>query len=34
LSTGVEQASGKPKYAPKSSVTREAMAAFIYRMKS
>ncbi|QYM77027.1 S-layer homology domain-containing protein [Leucobacter luti] len=34
LSTGVEQASGKPKYLPKSSVTREAMAAFLYRMKS
>ncbi|QYM77025.1 S-layer homology domain-containing protein [Leucobacter luti] len=31
LSTGVEQASGKPKYLPKSSVTREAMAAFLYR---
>ncbi|WP_449282919.1 S-layer homology domain-containing protein, partial [Leucobacter sp.] len=33
LSTGVKQKSGKPKYMPKSSVTREAMAAFIYRLK-
>jgi hypothetical protein len=31
LSTGIKQDSGKPAYAPKSSVTREAMAAFLYR---
>ncbi|WP_449282593.1 S-layer homology domain-containing protein [Leucobacter sp.] len=31
LSTGIKQDSGKPTYAPKSSVTREAMAAFLYR---
>ncbi|WP_025134742.1 S-layer homology domain-containing protein [Leucobacter sp. PH1c] len=31
LSTGIAQPSGKPKYAPKSNVTREAMAAFMYR---
>jgi len=34
LSTGVKQASGKPKYLPKSNVSREAMAAFIYRLES
>jgi hypothetical protein len=34
LSTGVKQKKGKPKYLPKSSVTREAMAAFIYRLES
>jgi len=33
LSTGVKQKSGKPKYLPKASVSREAMAAFIYRLK-
>ncbi|MHA3725094.1 S-layer homology domain-containing protein [Leucobacter sp. HY1910] len=33
LSTGTKQPSGKPKYLPKSTVTREAMAAFIYRYK-
>lgn len=33
LSTGTKQAVGKPKYQPKSPVTREAMAAFIYRLK-
>ncbi|WP_449282360.1 hypothetical protein [Leucobacter sp.] len=32
LSTGVQQRSGKPKYLPKSSVSREAMAAFLYRL--
>lgn len=32
LSTGVKQKVGKPKYMPKAGVTREAMAAFIYRM--
>ncbi|MCW2288789.1 S-layer family protein [Leucobacter luti] len=31
LSTGIKQPSGKPTYAPKSNVTREAMAAFLYR---
>ena len=31
VSTGIKQPSGKPTYAPKSSVTREAMAAFLYR---
>ena len=34
LSTGTKQSSGKPKYFPKSTVTREAMAAFIYRYKN
>ena len=33
LSTGVKQKKGKPKYLPKANVTREAMAAFIYRLK-
>ncbi|WP_181158504.1 CAP domain-containing protein [Leucobacter massiliensis] len=33
LSTGIKQASGKPKYAPKATVSREAMAAFIYRLE-
>lgn len=32
ISTGVKQPSGKPAYQPKSSVTREAMAAFLYRI--
>ncbi|PRI10264.1 S-layer homology domain-containing protein [Leucobacter massiliensis] len=31
LSTGNKQPSGKPTYSPKSNVTREAMAAFLYR---
>ncbi|WP_053384105.1 S-layer homology domain-containing protein [Leucobacter celer] len=31
LSTGIKQTSGKPKYAPKAKVSREAMAAFMYR---
>jgi hypothetical protein len=34
LSTGTRQASGKPVYAPKNSLTREAMAAFIYRLQA
>lgn len=33
LSTGVKQQSGKPNYAPKAKVSREAMAAFIYRLE-
>ena len=33
ITTGVQQPSGKPAFQPKSSVTREAMAAFIYRLK-
>lgn len=33
LSYGNKQPSGQPKYAPYDRVTREAMAAFIYRMK-
>lgn len=32
LSTGNKQPSGKPFYAPKDTVTREAMAAFLYRL--
>ncbi|MBL3680703.1 hypothetical protein D3230_15595 [Leucobacter chromiireducens subsp. solipictus] len=31
LSTGITQPSGKPIYAPKNNVTREAMAAFLFR---
>lgn len=31
LSTGTKQASGKPRYEPKSNVSRAAMAAFLYR---
>ena len=31
LSTGIKQPSGKPIYAPKNNVTREAMAAFLFR---
>ncbi|WP_181158460.1 M1 family aminopeptidase [Leucobacter massiliensis] len=31
LSTGIKQASGKPAYAPKANMSREAMAAFLYR---
>ncbi len=34
LSTGVKQSSGKPKYLPKDRVSREAMAAFLYRAKA
>ncbi|WP_053382859.1 fibronectin type III domain-containing protein [Leucobacter celer] len=34
LSTGIKQSSGKPAYAAKSNVTREAMAAFLYRAES
>jgi hypothetical protein len=30
----VQQRSGKPKYLPKDRVSREAMAAFLYRAKS
>ncbi|QIK62991.1 hypothetical protein G7068_07135 [Leucobacter viscericola] len=33
LSTGTRQPSGKPVYSPKGSVTREAMGAFLYRLK-
>jgi hypothetical protein len=33
ITTGVKQSSGKPAFQPKNSVTREAMAAFIYRLK-
>ncbi|MHA3725095.1 S-layer homology domain-containing protein [Leucobacter sp. HY1910] len=32
VSTGTKQPVGKPKYLPKDTVTREAMAAFIYRV--
>lgn len=32
LSTGTRQASGKPLYKPKDGLTREAMAAFMYRL--
>ncbi len=32
LSTGIRQVSGKPNYAPKDGVSREAMAAFMFRM--
>ncbi|MCW2289586.1 S-layer family protein [Leucobacter luti] len=31
ISTGIKQSTGKPKFGPKASVTREAMAAFLYR---
>ncbi len=34
LSTGIKQPSGKPVYAAKSNVTREAMAAFLYRTEA
>jgi hypothetical protein len=34
ISTGIRQPGGRPKYAPKSSVSREAMAAFLYRADS
>ena len=34
LSTGIRQASGKPFYAPKAQVSREAMAAFLYRLET
>lgn len=33
ITTGIKQSSGKPKYAPKDRVSREAMAAFIYRLE-
>ena len=32
LSTGIPQASGKPRYAPKDRLSREAMAAFLFRL--
>ena len=34
LSTGIRQPSGKPRYAPREQVSREAMAAFLYRMET
>jgi hypothetical protein len=34
LSTGTKQAAGKPLFAPKQQLTREAMAAFIYRLEA
>ena len=34
ISTGTKQASGKPKFEPKASITREAMAAFLFRMEA
>lgn len=34
LSTGIKQANGKPNYAPKDQVSREAMAAFVYRLEN
>ena len=34
LSTGIKQPTGKPIYAPKEAVSREAMAAFIYRLEN
>lgn len=34
LSTGNKRPSGKPAYLPKDSVTREAMAAFLYRLSA
>ncbi|MHA3685221.1 S-layer homology domain-containing protein [Leucobacter sp. HY1908] len=34
VSTGTKQAAGKPKYLPKDTVSREAMAAFIYRLEA
>ncbi|GAA1613952.1 FG-GAP-like repeat-containing protein [Leucobacter chromiireducens] len=34
LSTGIRQPSGKPKYSPAGAVSREAMAAFLYRMET
>ena len=33
ISTGTKQATGKPKFMPKSSMSREAMAAFMYRLE-
>ncbi len=33
VSSGINQASGKPKYEPNSKVSRQAMAAFLYRLK-
>jgi hypothetical protein len=32
LATGTKQATGKPLYKPKQAITREAMAAFFYRL--
>ncbi|QIK63897.1 hypothetical protein G7068_12345 [Leucobacter viscericola] len=34
LSTGTKQATGKPMFMPKDSLSREAMAAFIYRLEA
>lgn len=34
LSTGIPQATGKPKYSPSTAVSREATAAFLYRMET
>lgn len=34
ISNGVAQPAGKPKYAPKAAVSREAMAAFMYRLEN
>lgn len=34
LSTGTQQRSGKPKYFPRAHVSREAMAAFLYRLEA
>lgn len=34
LSTGIKQPSGKPFYAPKAQVSREAMAAFLFRLET
>lgn len=34
LSTGIKQHSGRPHYAPKAEVSREAMAAFLFRLET
>lgn len=34
LSTGTQQATGRPLYAPKQNLSREAMAAFMYRLEA
>ncbi|QIK63902.1 hypothetical protein G7068_12370 [Leucobacter viscericola] len=34
LSTGYKEAAGKPSYRPNAGLTREAMAAFIYRLEA
>ncbi|QYM77007.1 FG-GAP-like repeat-containing protein [Leucobacter luti] len=34
MSTGIAQPTGKPKYEPKRAVSREAMAAFLYRLET